>query len=119
MERGEPFLLGATGTSFGRRMILHACDGCGAAIRPGTRFNETVCGDCAQDGLPTTAHTVCEMCSDRGVDLVRLALEHQVAAHELPAAALEAKPVALWPWGIGSRPERAESFGAQRPLVAA
>ena len=97
---------------------MHACDGCGAAIRPGSRFNETTCGDCARQGLPTVAHTVCETCSERGVDLVQLALQHQVRCHELPAGALEAKPVVLWPWEI-RRPERVEGFSAPGPLVAA
>jgi hypothetical protein len=89
-------------------MILHACDGCGIAIRAPSRFYETTCGDCARQGLPTVAHTVCERCSERGIDVVRLALQHQVSAHQLPEAVLEAKPIVLWPWkirrGFGATP---------------
>jgi hypothetical protein len=50
--------------------------------------------------------------------VVRLALLHQVSAHHLPEAILDAKPVVLWPWKI-RRPERVEAFSAQGPLVAA
>jgi hypothetical protein len=100
-------------------MILHACDGCGVAIRPGTRFNETICGDCARQGLPRMAHTVCESCSERGIDVVQLALLHQVSAHELPEEVLEAQPVVLWPWKIRRRPEGTRAFPAPGPMVVA
>jgi hypothetical protein len=100
-------------------MILHACDGCGVAIRPGARFNEATCGDCAQQGLPVVALTVCQMCADRGADVVQLALLHQISAHGLPSAVLEAKPVVLWPWTIRRGSDRAGAFSAPQPFVVA
>jgi hypothetical protein len=116
---GSAFLFGSCGTSLLPTMIVHACDGCGVAIRPGTRFTEATCGDCAKEGLPMMAHTVCEMCAERGTDVVRLALLHQISAHGLPEGALEAKPIVLWPWRIRRGSERARAFSAPRPMVVA
>ncbi len=98
-------------------MVLHACDGCGVAIRPHARFTETTCGDCAKEGLPLVALTVCQRCAERGTDVVHLALLHQIAAHGLPEDVLEAKPVVLWPWKIKRGSGRAGAFSAPRPLL--
>ena len=98
-------------------MIVHACDGCGAAIRPGMDFQEVTCGDCARQGLPVVAHTVCRSCCERGVDVVHLSLRHQVSAHQLPRGALEAEAVVFWPWRIRRRAPETEAFPATRPLA--
>jgi hypothetical protein len=100
-------------------MILHACDGCGVVIRPGVRFNETTCGDCAEEGLPVVALTVCKMCADRGTEVVHLAILHQISAHGLPEEVLEAQPVVLWPWKTTRDSDRAGVLSAPRPLVVA
>jgi hypothetical protein len=100
-------------------MIVHACDGCGIAIRTGARCMEVTCGDCAEEGRPVMAHTACEQCAEQGTDVVRLALLHQISAHGLPEHALEAKPVVFWPWKIWRSAQRGRAYSAPRPLVAA
>jgi len=63
------------------------------------------------------AHTVCHKCADQGMDVVQLALLHQVSVHGLREEALAAKPLVFWPWKIQRRPDHGRERPAPRVLA--